>query len=184
MITIKRYANRKLYNTVAKKYVKLEEIAELVQDGEDIRVLDHATGEDLTAITMAQIMLDHEKKGRGLLPTGMLTRLLQAGEGTLSMLRRSIYFPSDISQRVDEEIKRRIQVLIDDGELSEKEGMRWIDLLLSRSQPIETPATLSEDEMARLLKEHGVPERNDFQKLLQQIDALTHEIERFSGDST
>src|SRR5512135_361111 len=68
MPLIKRYANRKLYDTEAKRYVTLEDLAGFVRQGEDVRVVDHATGEDLTSQTLFQIIFEEEKKIGGLLP--------------------------------------------------------------------------------------------------------------------
>src|SRR5690606_16138901 len=74
---IKRYGNRKLYDVEASRYVTLDGIRALVQAGEDVRVVDNDTGEDLTRLTFAQIIYEAEKKTNG-------------GSGTLSLplLRR------------------------------------------------------------------------------------------------
>ena len=53
MPLIKRYPNRKLYDTEAKQYVTLEQIAELIRSGKDVQVIDHESGEDLTALTLS-----------------------------------------------------------------------------------------------------------------------------------
>ena len=66
--TIKRYANRKLYDTTQSCYVTLDEISELVKDGEDVHIVDNATSEDLTAVTLAQILLEEEKRKKRTLP--------------------------------------------------------------------------------------------------------------------
>jgi len=62
--TIKRYSNRKLYDVARKRYVRLEEIAELVRRGAEVRVVDNVTRHDLTTVTLAQILLEREKRGR------------------------------------------------------------------------------------------------------------------------
>ena len=79
MRTIKRYPNRKLYDADARAYVSLEEIAALVRAGETVRVLDHATGDDITAQTLTQVILDEGKRGASLLPTDLLHGLLRRG---------------------------------------------------------------------------------------------------------
>ncbi|MBI2933909.1 MAG: hypothetical protein HYY16_19870 [Planctomycetes bacterium] len=76
---VKRYSNRKLYDTESKKYVTLEEIAALVKDGADIKVLDNATNEDLTNVTLSQILLEKEKQHKNSLPKSFLTGVLQSG---------------------------------------------------------------------------------------------------------
>src|SRR5919206_3784144 len=59
---IKRYTNRKLYDTVESRYVTLDEIAEMIKAGADVRILDNRTKEDLTSVTLAQIVFEEEKK--------------------------------------------------------------------------------------------------------------------------
>ena len=78
MVIIKRYPNRKLYNTETKKYITLDGIADLIREGEEVQVLDHATGEDLTALSLSQILFEREKKSAGFLPHSV-HRSWQAG---------------------------------------------------------------------------------------------------------
>ncbi len=59
---IKRYTNRKLYDTVESRYVTLEEIAEMIKAGAEVKILDNRTKEDLTSVTLAQIIFEEEKK--------------------------------------------------------------------------------------------------------------------------
>lgn len=79
MILIKRYPNRKLYNTHTRGYVRLESVAELIRQGYEVQVIDHASGEDLTAVILSQIILDQEKKQAGSTPREVLAGLVQAG---------------------------------------------------------------------------------------------------------
>ena len=75
---IKRYTNRKLYDTSESRYVTLDEIAEMVKGGEDVRIIDNRTKEDLTSITLAQIIFEQEKKSSSM-PLGMLRDIVQHG---------------------------------------------------------------------------------------------------------
>lgn len=88
MPLIKRYPNRKLYDTEAKRYVTLESITQMIHDGQDVQVVDHETGEDLTNLTLSQIIFEQEKKGSGLLPRALLTNLVRAGGDTFDQVRR------------------------------------------------------------------------------------------------
>lgn len=74
---IKRYDNRKLYDTESSEYVSLSDIAELVRSGETVEVIDNATGEDRTAQTLTQIILEEGKNGHDLLPSELLHTLLR-----------------------------------------------------------------------------------------------------------
>ncbi len=76
---IKRYQNRKLYDTVDSCYVTLEDISELVKQGEDVCVLDNATKDDLTSVTLSQIIFEEEKKQKNVLPLATLTSIIRTG---------------------------------------------------------------------------------------------------------
>ena len=80
---IKRYDNRKLYDTEASSYVSQRDIAQMVRRGETVRILDNSTGEDLTAQTLTQIILEEGKETGSLLPTEMLHGLLRRGSQAL-----------------------------------------------------------------------------------------------------
>lgn len=80
---IKRYANRKLYDTERSCYVTLDEIASMIKDGEDVRVVDNKTKEDLTAVTLAQIIVEEEKRETKM-PLKLLRSIIQSGGEQLS----------------------------------------------------------------------------------------------------
>jgi polyhydroxyalkanoate synthesis repressor PhaR len=90
---IKRYGNRKLYDVEASRYVTLDGIRALVQGGEDVRVVDNDSGEDLTRLTLAQIIYEAAKKtngGSGTLSLPLLRRLVQFGDEAVRDLRRGV----------------------------------------------------------------------------------------------
>lgn len=80
---IKRYANRKLYDTKESRYVTLEQISELIRQGDDVKVVDNATKEDLTSVTLAQIIFEEEKRQRSFLPLSALRKVIQSGGESL-----------------------------------------------------------------------------------------------------
>ncbi|HEX8904824.1 MAG TPA: polyhydroxyalkanoate synthesis regulator DNA-binding domain-containing protein, partial [Longimicrobiaceae bacterium] len=73
----KRYGNRKLYDVQASEYVSLEQIAAIIRSGETVEVVDNVTGEDITAQTLTQVVLEEGKRGRGLLGADLLHDLLR-----------------------------------------------------------------------------------------------------------
>ncbi|HSU15368.1 polyhydroxyalkanoate synthesis regulator DNA-binding domain-containing protein [Longimicrobium sp.] len=74
---IKRYGNRKLYDVQASEYVSLEQVAGIIRGGETVEVVDNVTGEDITAQTLTQVVLEEGKRGRGLLGAELLHDLLR-----------------------------------------------------------------------------------------------------------
>jgi polyhydroxyalkanoate synthesis repressor PhaR len=87
---IKRYSNRKLYDTQESRYVTLEELEELIRAGREISVVDVSTGEDLTSVTLAQIILENERNHRATLPTAFLHQLIKHGEAWQDFVQKSL----------------------------------------------------------------------------------------------
>lgn len=87
---IKRYSNRKLYDTQESRYVTLEEIEEMIRGGKEISVVDASTGEDLTSVTLAQIILENERNRRAALPSAFLHQLIKHGEAWQDFVQRSM----------------------------------------------------------------------------------------------
>ena len=88
--TIKRYQNRKLYDTFQSCYVTLEEIAQIVREGNEIQVIDNKTKNDITYMTQIQLLFDQERKS--LLPTDteLLKRVIRSEGGTLTSYIKSL----------------------------------------------------------------------------------------------
>jgi polyhydroxyalkanoate synthesis repressor PhaR len=76
---IKRYANRKLYDTEHSRYVTLDQISEMIRNGDDVKIVDNKTKEDLTTVTLAQIIFEEEKKQRSFLPLAAMRNIIQSG---------------------------------------------------------------------------------------------------------
>lgn len=92
-VLIKRYANRKLYNTESSRYITLKGISELVREGKDIRVIDNESGDDITPIILSQILVDDQKQGRDQDEASgrVLSELIQRGGDALyDLVRRSV----------------------------------------------------------------------------------------------
>ena len=86
-VTIKKYANRRLYNTGTSTYVTLEDLAAMVKGGEDFIVYDAKTGEDITRSVLAQIIFEQEnKEGQSLLPIAFLRQLIRFYGDSMQML--------------------------------------------------------------------------------------------------
>ena len=82
---VKRYANRKLYDTQRSRYVTLDQIAEMIRGGEDVKIVDNNSKEDLTAITLTQIIFEEEKK-QSFLPLSALRNIIQSGANNMTQI--------------------------------------------------------------------------------------------------
>ena len=81
---IKRYQNRKLYDTHQSCYVTLEEIAQIIREGHEIQVIDNKTKNDITYVTQIQLLFDQERKSTKAGDTELLKRVIRATEGTFT----------------------------------------------------------------------------------------------------
>jgi len=129
---IKRYSNRKLYDMTESRYVTLDEVARFVQEGDEVQIIDNKTKEDITSVTLAQIVYEQEKKKKNFLPLGTLKGIIRSSgkllhekiatpvatlkdetERTVSHLR------ADAERRVNtmrEEAERALGYLIERGD--------------------------------------------------------------------
>ncbi len=109
-ITIKKYANRRLYNTGTSTYVTLEDLAVMVKNGEDFAVFDAKTGDEITRSVLAQIIFEQESKnGQSLLPTAFLRQLIRFYGDSMQMLVPS-YLEFTIDRLTTDQHKMREQV--------------------------------------------------------------------------
>ena len=79
LITIKKYSNRRLYDSTNKKYVTLEDIAARIREGSEIKVIDSQSGEDITKVILIQVILESEKNKEDMLPVSFLHMLIKYG---------------------------------------------------------------------------------------------------------
>jgi polyhydroxyalkanoate synthesis repressor PhaR len=183
MPLIKRYANRKLYDTESKRYITLDGIAEMIRQQQDVKVVDHETGEDITALTQAQIIFEQERKLRSGIPRTVFTNIIQTGSDTLSQVWHALIPPDELKKAVDVEIEKRVQALMRTGQMSDDDGIRLLDLLVTPREP--EPAAAKPDRVAplnsleKLIKQRA-PSQEQLEQLTKQVEALTSEVERLT----
>ena len=191
MLVIKRYPNRKLYDTEAKKYVTLGGVAELIRAGEEVQVIDYVSEEDLTTLTLAQIIFEQEKKRDGLLPLSVLSGLIQAGGDRLNSLQRALLSPMNFWYQVDEEIKQRINLLVQEGYLDDGEGQVLIEKMMQMGTQNRIEQKLDEEEwklskniIDTFLINRHIATQNDFLRLFEQVNTLNAKIDELMGSDT
>jgi polyhydroxyalkanoate synthesis repressor PhaR len=111
---IKKYANRKLYDTRASRYITLDEIAQLVRDGHEIKVVDRDNGADLTQVTLSQIVLSQEKRGPARIVDAGGEILHDRGQALLDYVRSALAVPGDIRHQVERR-REGLETLADDA---------------------------------------------------------------------
>jgi len=168
---IKRYGNRKLYDVEASRYVTLDGIRALVQAGNDVRVVDNDSGEDLTRVTLAQIIYEAERKpngGASGLSLPLLRRLVQFGDEAVRDLRRGVERGREALESVREAAEQRVQQFV--GGRRRKPGRQRPSLL---EELLEAPQRTLDDLQHRI----DAQVRQSVERVTSH-PALRREIER------
>src|SRR5436190_6696345 len=111
---IKKYANRKLYDTRTSRYMTLDGIAQLVRDGHKIKVVDRDNGNDLTPVTLSQIVLSEEKRGPARIVDAGGEMLHDRGQALLDYVRKTLNVPADLRTEVGRR-REDLETMADDA---------------------------------------------------------------------
>ena len=112
---IKKYANRKLYDTRTSKYVTLDAIADLVREGNDIRVVDRDTGNDITQVVLSQIVLTEERRGPQRLVDAGADAIHERGQALLDYVRKTLNAPGELVSAEVEKRRSSLEGMVDEA---------------------------------------------------------------------
>jgi polyhydroxyalkanoate synthesis repressor PhaR len=186
--TIKKYANRRLYNTGTSTYVTLEDLASMVKSGEDFLVYDAKTGEDITRSVLAQIIFEQENKaGQNLLPTTFLRQLIRFYGDSMQMVVPK-YLEQSIATLTQEQEKFRKQIT---GALAgtpfaplEEQVRRNMELFQQTFSMFKPLAPRTGADEAEKVPEPTAEEDNKIDDLRRQMRDMQERLERMSKEAT
>jgi polyhydroxyalkanoate synthesis repressor PhaR len=190
-ITIKKYANRRLYNTGTSTYVTLEDLAAMVKEGEDFLVYDAKTGDDITRQVLAQIIFEQENKaGQNLLPTPFLRQLIRFYGDSMQMVVPK-YLEQSIETLTREQEKFRKQMtntfsMTPFAPLEEhvRRNMEMFERTFAMFKPFGAPARKDEPVAEDAPPTAGeAPEAGDIDNLRRQMKEMQDRLERMSKES-
>jgi polyhydroxyalkanoate synthesis repressor PhaR len=176
---IKRYANRKLYDTRDSRYVTLQQIAEYVREGEHVTIIDNTTKEDLTNVTLAQIVYEEEKKGaesnRAVASVGTLRTLIQnGGERLITSLREGPMGKLIPRKEGGEEPPPEEEAAAEEGKGSQPPPRRSV--FASSKEALDELQRLADDRMRGLLG-HALTHVQQLQGEVKRLQARIEELE-------
>lgn len=132
---IKRYQNRKLYDTSTSSYVTLDNIADMIRTGQDVKIVDNKTKADLTSITLTQIIFEEEKRSKSALPLNSLKEIIKnSGEQIQVFLDKKVLGGESPIGRAREEAEQYLQRLIKRGELTREEAVGIVRDIIEGTQ--------------------------------------------------
>ena len=176
---IKRYGNRKLYDTHQSRYVTLEEISQMIRQGQDIKVIDNKTQEDLTNVTFTQIMLEQEKSKRNLLPRSVLRNLIEQSGGSLSeWLQKGRESFATMKTEAEEQLIR----LLEKGIETREEGASLLKEWMMGPQKSIDLLQKKIDERIRFLFFH-LSGLEDLERQIQELEQKVDRLEKRLSDS-
>ena len=187
-ITIKKYANRRLYNTATSSYVTLETLCQLVKNGTDFVVYDAKTGEDITRSVLTQIIVEEEGKGQNLLPTSFLRQLIAFYGDSMQWLVPS-YLENSMHAfaRNQEQMRRYLQDtfggLFPFGQIEEmgKQNMAMIEAAMKMFTPFGDGAAVRTGVVPGPAEPAaGADPLAAVQELKQQVESLRRQVDKLS----
>jgi polyhydroxyalkanoate synthesis repressor PhaR len=126
-LVIKRYGNRRLYNTETQTYVNYQDLTKLVRDGQDIKVIDSTTKEDVTKAVLIQLILEEEKDKKSILPTPFLFQLLRSREDSMQdFFTNHLSASFDAYLKTKEEFNNRFRTML---EMASQAPQMWEKLI-------------------------------------------------------
>ena len=179
MHKIKRYANRKLYDTKSKKYITLDKISKLLKAGEEISVLDNKTGEDITAATVSQILARTKQGQTDNGASNVMIQLLRKGPGTLvDYGKKYISLWDRALTMADEEIDRLVERLVKEKEITPSEGSRLKKDMLNRADDLKKwIAEKIDQRVNEALDLMNLASKEKVSQLTGKIDKLTRKVQ-------
>ncbi|MEJ2516665.1 MAG: polyhydroxyalkanoate synthesis repressor PhaR [Methyloceanibacter sp.] len=190
-VIIKKYANRRLYNTDTSTYVTLEDLAEMVRAERDFVVYDAKTGEDLTHAVLTQIIVEQESRGTNLLPIGFLRQLIRFyGDGMQMLVPSYLEFSLDSLTKQQEKYRRNFADTFGTAAFDAvQEQVRKNFEAFEKALGMFTPFS-SDHSAARAEQESGVEEAaaklaeapgpDDIDTLKAELQAMQERLEKLS----
>jgi polyhydroxyalkanoate synthesis repressor PhaR len=169
-VVVKKYANRRLYNTESSSYITLDNLADMVRHGRDFVVYDARTGDDITRGVLTQIIVEEENKGRALLPTTFLRQLIgfygeSLGNTVPRYLEQTMGAIARQQEQMREAVKSTMGTLLPPGlEEMRRQNMAMVERAMTLFTPFYRPT------------EPEVTSPADAAPVSDEVQALRHEV--------
>jgi polyhydroxyalkanoate synthesis repressor PhaR len=184
-VVVKKYANRRLYNTATSSYVTLDDLAKLIKEGGDFIAQDAKTGEDLTRSVLTQIIVEQEQKGQNLLPISFLRQLIGFYGDSMQFLVPGYLEQAMVAfARNQEQMRKSLEATFGVFPFGQFEEMGKRNMaLFERALKMLAPFAAEEKPPAlETPPPKGTGEDPRLKRLEAQIDALTRQLDQLGRD--
>lgn len=176
MHLIKKYTNRKLYDATDKRYIKVSEITDLIQSGEEVTIIDNHTGEDITADIVTQQLGENVSLHLRDIPSKLLFRILKRKNGMVDFTQNYVTFLKSTLSTLSGD--RTTLFLEKNKEHStDKEGQAEDDV----TRHIEIINDIVDMRVEEILKDHGVAAQEQMDYMSQKLDSLSAKLESYEN---
>ncbi len=183
MHRIKKYANRKLYDTTDKKYISRTRLSELIKQGEDIIIIDNETGEDLTASIVSNLIATTRGKAGGTVSSGVLIQLFRKGGNALTdYAKRYVSFWQRSFTMAEDEIDDMVKKLVKSKEISTSEGTRLKREIMGFTTSLkEWISDAIDKRLKEVLAVTNLVTKDQVSELNSRIQTLEKKLEKFEA---
>ncbi len=168
-VTIKKYANRRLYNTETSSYITLDNLAAMVREGREFKVVDAKSNDDITRSVLGQIIMDEENKGTNMLPTGFLRQLISMyGNSMQALVPQYLEASMEAFQKNQAQFRTVLEGALAGSPFEQlhKRNMAMLDAATSLLKPgAKSPAADSKDDEIAALKAELAALQSKIEKL-------------------
>ena len=185
IVTIKKYANRRLYNTATSSYVTLDKLCDMVRNGEDFVVRDARTGDDITRQVLTQIIVEQEAKGQNMLPLSFLRQLIQLyGDNVQAFVPRYLELTMETFVRNRGDIRERMNETFGGiFPVDEFEAMAERNIALMQRTMEMFAGVPSGEQRTEPKPETGGEDEADVGAVLDRLDKMQAQLDALSGRS-
>ncbi len=173
-VLIKRYANRKLYNTETSRYITLKGISDLIEGGEDVRVVDNETGEDITSIALSQILVDRERS-RTLSGSALSDLVHRSGDVIASAFRKHV---GEATGGLEEFQKNMRRFLEANGDKENREITRITEWIAAATPELEK---ILQRGIERVVQALDLPSRTEIDAIHRQLESILEKLDRIAA---
>jgi polyhydroxyalkanoate synthesis repressor PhaR len=179
-VVIKKYANRRLYNTQTSSYVTLDHLSQMVKDGAEFEVHDARTGEDITRSVLTQIIFEEEGKGQNLLPIKFLRQLIRFyGDSLQAFVPGYLDLSMESFTKNQDAMKTRVAEAFGGGtsalEAMARQNLQMFERAMKMFSPFTIPGATSSDEAPKTAGDGPKP-GEDINALKSEIEAMRKQL--------
>ncbi len=187
-IVIKKYANRRLYNTATSTYVTLDDLAEMVKSGDDFTVQDAKTNEDITHSVLTQIIFEQEAKGENMLPVNFLRQIIRFyGDSMQHVVPSFLNVSADLLAKEQDELRSAMgtsfnKAPFDAMENQVRQNMDMFKQAVSMFSPFVDPTSTMAKTEPEPEKETTSSKSDEMESLREQLAQMQSQLNRLDKD--